>query len=383
MTLSGALWPVHLKPFEDELLSSWLVRLVRANIMSYRTFFELVLPKKTDRNKDIDRSADIETLRLFAAKTGTSIERAYQTTLRTYEGFIYERHNSQGSINWIMPIGIHGGAKMRYGLQCCPLCLLEGEPYFRRRWRLAFVTVCVSHGNMLIDRCPECGDAISFYKTPVDKDSITLCKRCGYDLRGFCPDIASDRLLNIQKRLLDAADKGWIMLAGHGPIYSQLFFKVLHQIARLLVIGKQARRFRKIVQQEVGLQQLEGIFAKSSSHIEHLRVNDRSVLTEAATWLLDDWPKRLVRICKVCRLRKTGLTRNMPCIPFWFTLAIDQVEKIPRIVSAEEVTNAIKHLMNRGKKVSLNSVNKTLNIRTDRRRRADIVAAIDNVPVGR
>lgn len=246
--LSGNILPIHFKPFDDELLSSWLMRLIRANFISYRTFYAQVMPKNTDRNKDLDRSADIELLKHFEVKTGTGVERSYRTALRAYEGFIYEKHNTQGNTNWIMPIGIHGGAKMRYGLQCCPQCLSDGEPYFRRSWRLAFVTCCPQHRNMLIDRCPECGNAISFIKTPLEKDSITFCKKCGYDLRSFRPGTAGNSLLDIQRRLLDTVNYGWIILADDRPIYSHLYFLVLHQVARLLCVGKRARRFREVVQ---------------------------------------------------------------------------------------------------------------------------------------
>ena len=359
MTLSGTLWPVHLKPFEDELLSSWLVRLVRANFMSYRTFFELSMQKKTDRNKDIDRSADIETVEDFAVKTGTAFDRVYRTTLRAYEGIIYEKHNSQGGTNWIMPIGRHGSLMMRYGLQCCPLCLSEGEPYFRRSWRLAFITVCTHHGNLLIDHCPKCGDSISFYKTPVEKESITLCKQCGYDLRDFHPDMARGSLLNIQLRLQHTVNTGWFMLEGYGPIYSHLYFKVLHQVTRRLCIGKRSLLFREAVQQElVGLPRLGKLFAKVNSHIERLCIADRAILVEAAVWLLNDWPSRLVRICKASGLGRTEITYNMPLVPFWFTHAVNLVDKTPYIVSTEEMASAVNFLKIHGNRINNMSINR-------------------------
>lgn len=360
MTLSGMLWPVHIKPFEDELLSSWLIRLVRANFVSHRTFFELAMPKKVDRNKDIDRSVDTETLMVFAAKTGTGFECAYKTTLRAYEGFLYEKHNIQGNTNWIMPIGIHGGAKMRYGLQCCPQCLSEGEPYFRRSWRLAFVTCCVHHEKMLVDRCPECGDSISFRNTLIEKESITFCKQCGHDLRDSHPVAASKRLLSIQRKLISTVDTGWIMLINYGLIYSHLYFLVLHKITRLLCVGKRARRFRKIVQQELGLQRLVEVFAEANSHIERLCVADRATLIEAAIGLLDDWPDRIVRICKICGFGKTEITRYMPVIPFWFAEAVDQLDMTPYMVSAEEMATAVNFLKIHEKRINNMSINRLM-----------------------
>jgi hypothetical protein len=371
--LSGNILPIHFKPLDDELLSSWLMRLIRANFMSYRTFYAQVMPNNTDRNRDLDRSADIELLKHFEVKTGAGVERSYRTALRAYEGFIYEKHNTQGNTNWIMPIGIHGGAKMRYGLQCCPQCLSEGEPYFRRSWRLAFVTCCVQHGNMLVDRCPECGDTISFIKTPIEKDSITFCKICGYDLRSFRPGAASNRLLNIQRRLLDTVDSGWIILAGDRPIYSHLYFLVLHQVVRLLCIGRRARRFREVVQEELGLIGLESIFTEANSHIEHLCVADRAILTEAAVWLLEEWPDRFVHVCKESGVGKAEITCNMPTEPFWFTQAVDQVDKTPFMVSDEEMTSAVSLLKAQGKRVNNVALNRLMGRGETTRKRSGVM----------
>ena len=39
----------------------------------------------------------------------------------------------------------------------CPWCLQgDAEPYFRRQWRLTFVTLCPQHRCQLLDRCAAC-----------------------------------------------------------------------------------------------------------------------------------------------------------------------------------------------------------------------------------
>lgn len=42
--LSGELWPIHFKPYDDELLSSWSVRLARAYGVEPVKFWNRVLP---------------------------------------------------------------------------------------------------------------------------------------------------------------------------------------------------------------------------------------------------------------------------------------------------------------------------------------------------
>ncbi|WP_369124446.1 TniQ family protein, partial [Undibacterium sp. CCC2.1] len=55
-----------------------------------------------------------------------------------------------------------------YGLQFCPTCLAEDSvPYFRRRWRVAFYTVCNEHKTMLLDRCPKCGSSVAAHRLDI------------------------------------------------------------------------------------------------------------------------------------------------------------------------------------------------------------------------
>src|SRR6185369_2217960 len=182
--LSGRFWPSHPKPQEDELLSSWLVRLARSNGLRLHTFCDIAWPHKAIWNRDIDKSADDQILTLIAAKTATPIKRAFQTTLQAYESWLYEKHNPAGNTKWIMPVGIYHRIRRRYGMQCCTRCLADDtEPYFRRPWRIAFVTACEIHKCMLIDKCPSCDSPIIYHRCSLDLESISLCSGCGLDLR--------------------------------------------------------------------------------------------------------------------------------------------------------------------------------------------------------
>src|SRR5947209_10971922 len=159
------LWPVHLKPKDDELLSSWLVRLAWAHGVKLHTFCSLAWPGKQIWNRDIDKSADAEMVEVLSTKTGTNIERARATTLAAYENVLYEKHNLFGPTSWIMPVGIYHRRRRQFGLQYCPHCLAEDkEPYYRRKWRLAFIVTCERHHIVLHDRCPRCEKPINFHR---------------------------------------------------------------------------------------------------------------------------------------------------------------------------------------------------------------------------
>lgn len=192
--LSGELWPLHLKPLPDELLSSWLARLSRAHGLLLHTFCDIAWPRKAIWNRDVDKLADKEIVRLLAQKTGTSYERAFATTLAAFEGYLYEKHNPYGSTPWLMPLGIYHRLRKRRGLQYCPACLTEDpDPYFRRHWRLAFVTVCVKHGLELLDCCVRCRSPVNFHRVKADAP-LSQCYRCKKDLASFvsCQRAADD-----------------------------------------------------------------------------------------------------------------------------------------------------------------------------------------------
>jgi hypothetical protein len=187
----GKLLPMHPKPLEDELLSSWWFRLARANCEKLHTFTRAIVPNVAIWNRDIDRSVTDDVLQVLAAKTGTSLERVRATTLRDFEGRLFERFNANGNCRWILPIGIYHRSRRLYGLQYCPLCLREDEvPYFRRLWRLSFVTMCPKHWMPLLDRCSCCGEPVAFHRRDLrgprsiyPEHPITLCQHCELDLR--------------------------------------------------------------------------------------------------------------------------------------------------------------------------------------------------------
>lgn len=73
-----------------------------------------------------------------------------------------------------------------YGLQFCPKCLAaDPEPYFRKRWRVAFYTWCTIHDTMLHERCPQCGAPVIFQRREmgrpreVDGGSVTMADLSG------------------------------------------------------------------------------------------------------------------------------------------------------------------------------------------------------------
>src|SRR5436305_9376665 len=105
--ISRTLWPLHIKPNQDELLSSWLTRLGMAHGMKLHTFCAVIWPHKQIWNRDIDKSADEELIDVLSLKTAVSRADVVKTTLAAYESYVYERHNPKGNTLWIMSLGIY------------------------------------------------------------------------------------------------------------------------------------------------------------------------------------------------------------------------------------------------------------------------------------
>src|ERR1700687_1233098 len=103
----SALWPARVKPRDDELLSSWIVRLAAANFLKLHSFCKFVWPNRALWNRDIDKSADRGFVSPLIRSTGTPPARAWATTMASFEGRLYETHNANGNTQWIMPIGVY------------------------------------------------------------------------------------------------------------------------------------------------------------------------------------------------------------------------------------------------------------------------------------
>ena len=90
MILSGNVWPIHLKPLEDELLSSWIIRLAHANGLKVMTLCTMLFGyRRPVWNRDIDRLAPEAVLNKISQITGTPLDRVCATTLKDFEGRVF------------------------------------------------------------------------------------------------------------------------------------------------------------------------------------------------------------------------------------------------------------------------------------------------------
>jgi hypothetical protein len=311
--LSGRLWPIHCKPYDDEVLSSWLTRLSRAYGTNPIRFCAQVWPRHAVWNRDLDKGTDDELLQVLSAKTATSRGRVLATTVRGYSGYRTENLRGMRRPPWLLRAGLRSFTRSQPWLQYCPLCLqADADPYFRRCWRLAFVMVCPVHHRRLLDRCMHCDAVINFHCLPGDAETITLCHRCRYDMR-FAPaptigiGTESRRLVQFQTFLLKAMRSGRCRLWSFHAVQSALFFEVLHKRVQFFLTTMHAPLFREAFSEYPTASFFASHFRSPPPRsLEVLGVEERLAFMLFVSWWFDRRPEGLMHLNSESDLRQMG-----------------------------------------------------------------------------
>lgn len=303
-----------------------MTRLARANRMKVYSFYALYFGRENQIwNRDIDKLAPDWLTDGLVAWTGLDRLEIEQTTLRSYEGVLYEHHNPYGNTKWILPIGVYHRTRRRHGLVYCPLCLFEDdEPYFRKSWRLSFNTVCERHGSMMLGGCPKCDAPTVYFRRDLGHrrmhmvDSMVLCHRCGFDLRrgpAYDPPAPDGETLMHLRGLITFRDMGWWFSGETTHNYSIAFFDVLHHLATYLT-SQFGRRLLAEAEKAMPRPMSNGVIYKRMS-LDLRPADERHQLLLTALWLLMNWPDRFIRHYRETRLCATQVTRS-EVLPYWF-----------------------------------------------------------------
>lgn len=313
--LSGKLWPIHPKPRPDELLSSWLIRFAHAHGIKAETVCTMLFKRYTPVwNRDIDRLAPDYLLEGLCRVTGATPEQAWNTTLPAYEGWLSERVNRHGNSRWILPLGVYHRERTRPSLLFCPQCLAEPDGrFYRRKWRLAWTTVCTKHGCLLLDQCPFCGAAIEPHRTDMtarrifpNKDMLVSCHHCSKSLLRAPVTSADPSLIAFQRELEAILEAGYVDWAGNPNLYSVLYFNGLRSMLAGILTG------RKVSKRDQQLAHLSG------KEIERLALADRQMLMGKMASLLHEWPSAFKRYVSEFHIRCSDLTNSATAPPFWY-----------------------------------------------------------------
>lgn len=285
-------------------------------------------------NRDIDKGIYPDVLEVLIDQTATPLARAFDTTFWDYRGFPAWQLYGNGVSPWLLSIGLRGGRRHRPWLPYRPYCLHDDhDPYFRRKWRLTFVTVCPPHRCRLLDRCVACGAPCNIYHVSSDADAITHCYRCQFDARRTqAPTLENTagrhRLMQFQTLLIEGLHREQYPLSRTVSVSTEEFLLVLRQLGRLLSTRKRSGELRAGLCGEMGDPYFEPSFSSSRGRaIEVLSVRDRFRLMLLLAWWLGDWPDQFVAICAMAKLTVTDLRSNLSNPPDWYEEAVDQVAR--------------------------------------------------------
>ena len=316
--------PCRPKPLPDELFSSWVLRLALHSGMKPQSFCQMMWPGRPFWNRSLDRSADPAVLESLSLLTATPLSLLRETLLSDYEGVLFRKLVRNGNTPWILPLAIYHRVHLRSGLAFCPLCLADGEAYFRRVWRLSLITVCVQHRCVLLDACSSCSAAIQPHRvdmgnrSPYTNKPLYLCTRCDSDLRETTHGPASGQQMSNQGHILS------MLRPCSGQCEAALqYFSVLGHTLRLLATrAERAVPLRELVAGESHSPEILNWRDEVNwLKFDGMGISDRRNFLGAASWLLDEWPERFLRICRTAHLRPSDVMRDFLDTPPWYRTA--------------------------------------------------------------
>ncbi|MCB1584580.1 MAG: TniQ family protein [Xanthomonadales bacterium] len=330
MIFSRGLFPAHPKPHKDEVLTSWVIRLAKANGLKLQAFNRIVFEGKPDLwNRDMDRKSYGWLIDELSVRTNCSQDDIFDLTLQSYEGTLFQYFHDVGVLKWILPLNVYHRKRTGFGQQYCSECLREDEePYFRKHWRVAFNTFCSKHQIMHRDRCPECYYPIMFHRNELGKPNIfdgpemCFCSTCEFDLRDSSPQPV---------QFIDEESS---------PMFSDLIHSLQTSSELSLDIEHLAvlRQFCKLINSKVTGQKLcnflikqlripGGSFAPNYLTFEASGIDHRHMTTQLANWILFDWERRLEKIWKDKVVRYNYFSKDFFGPPNWYSITVQRYNR--------------------------------------------------------
>lgn len=337
-----AYWPVRTKPLADEGFVSWFCRLAWSNGLDAQSLFDVAKTDGNSKHRDLDRFPDPLSIERLASATGADATGLTQRTLKGWCGTVTESIDETGEIPWLPQAGMRKQSRA-FGQQACISCLREQPtPYFRQHWRLACLTMCENHREMLIDRCPACAAPIQPLLLQSATSPISVCWRCGQDYRYASP--ITVELKPFDEALLDAVDAGWGAIPGLGRVHSIAFFRIIWILYRLVAVGQFAKPLQRRFRNDVAMTRIP-----RTDTLHKLTPAYRRNAINVVWCLLGDWPHTLLKTCRDLSIGIDVLLRGPATPPFalWDVLN-EHLTSTPYKVSRGEIAAAKRFLEKRG-----------------------------------
>lgn len=361
MRVRGNRWASVPPPQPDELMSSWLHRLARANGRSDHTLCSMMFGPVPLLTRDLDLTMPVALLPVLSEWTGISEHRLSELLLTTLQGKVTGESRTGTGCRWVLPLGVYHRVRRHHGLQYCPQCLAEPIAYARKQWRYAFVTECLEHERPLFDRCPTCASPFMFHRMHPDRGQRWGCATCGEALNTPDASAGSKYLLRRQQaRLVAAAGSGgarmncrWVnsltLFNGYRFLVHTLTSSRLKHLANTAIIDR------------------DGTLRPSGTHTEFERMGvylRRPIMLALATWMTD-WPDRFLRDVRSSCSSRSVLMGDRRHIPFWIQEVLDTLPTAqPHRLTSQEVQSCARWLRAGGQAISFDGLCRALSLST-------------------
>lgn len=347
-------WPVHPQPKPDEIFSSWIYRVARANGKNFFSLCYCLAPEMKNTHYNCDYVVTSEIVNKFCQVLRTPYSQAFNSTLDSYAGYLFDESTPKANRkSCILQTGIKPNDHKRFNLQYCPVCLSCDEPYFRKKWRVSLITVCTEHSCQLHDRCPECEapvrplrNEMHVNKKPSEK-GMTQCCECDFDLKDAPVRSVDEQILVDTQWCEDILKRGFVCLDGEKWIYSFSFFNLLRHLIRC-VAQKHLRKteFNRVLDTD------------TMSHRERYNAS------YSISGIFSNWPSSFIARCESINLKYyqlTAISRIKNPIPFWLDSAVREHLYSPNTtVSDECIKDAIDYLISNDLRLNASALNRLL-----------------------
>lgn len=261
-------------PYYDELLTSWLFRISRANYTRISVIVDKLFKLKRfyERDFDLYNFSKIELNTFYEITKLFNIE---ELQLRKYNGFLEENIDIKGRKRWISPISSTSYKNIFYSTRFCPKCLKEA-PYLKQEWRLMIVNICEKHLCFLQNYCPNCKKGLK-YPNLYYEQKLSECYNCKFDLtKSEIVKIKPNSLhIKTYEKLLRISESGYYKL-------NQRYYYSIGLFYLLRIIVKNIMKSRNI----------------KIEYIETSEPRTLSFLLSYSILLLQNFPSRINRFYK-------------------------------------------------------------------------------------
>ncbi|WP_084545098.1 TniQ family protein [Derxia gummosa] len=288
-------WAFQLRPYADELLSSFLARTAHGHGSMAGAFCRFHLRDSWFFTRDVDRGMVVSQHALLARLAGLSPQEISALTLRSWVDALtparYRATVSPAVVPWINAAGIVQARRRYRSLAFCPACL-EERPVALRQWRLSFHVWCSVHGRPLQDGCPQCGAA---FVPHLARATLLRCHACSCALS---EGIQASHGNQLEVAALQAQMDQWLTAAANGDTESRDQLDALHVLTSVILFGHSGQALRTTMNEFRSE-------APRKSRLEFLGMTERECAMSCLARVLNGWPNSFRQLAQL-----TGLTQR-------------------------------------------------------------------------